>query len=124
MNAAGYTLLETLIALAILSIALTGMVPAFQAALDANSFSEERSNAVAAAQEVMEALRQTDPADMPTGGASAPVVVQVGAHEYEVVARYCAQSGYCNAATRHVVVEVDFAGKTVYALETVYTRLR
>jgi type II secretion system protein I len=123
MKDKGFTLLEALIALGILSVALVALIPAFQAFLDANSVSEERSNALAAAQQVIEGLRHEDPASLPSSGSSAIQAVTVGHHEYEVVAHYCQDSAYCGSDSRHIVVEVDFAGKNVYTIETVFTRL-
>ena len=124
MSERGFTLLEALIAMAILGIALAGLIPTFQSFMDANSFSEERSNAVAAGQEVMEILRQADPSSLPSSGTSAAQAVTVGNHEYEVVATYCRETSYCTSATRHVVVEVSFAGDTIYTLESVFSRIQ
>jgi hypothetical protein len=92
--------------------------------LDANSLSEERSNAVAAAQQVMEELRQFDPGSLPSSGSSAVQTIAVGNHEYEVTAYYCREAAYCTSAARHIVLEVNFGGQTVYTVETVYTQLR
>jgi prepilin-type N-terminal cleavage/methylation domain-containing protein len=123
MNARGFTLLESVIALGILSVTLMAMLPAMQTFMDANTLSEERSDALAAAQEVMEALRHRDPASLPSSGSAAVQAVQVGAHEYEVVTHYCQNGSYCGTDTRHITVEVSFAGKSVYTIETVFTRL-
>jgi prepilin-type N-terminal cleavage/methylation domain-containing protein len=120
----GFTLLEALIAMAILGIALAGMIPTFQSFMDANSFSEERSNAVAAGQVVMETLRQAEPSSLPSSGTSSAQAVTVGNHEYEVVATYCQVPSYCTSAARHIVVEVSFAGDTVYTLESVFSRIQ
>jgi prepilin-type N-terminal cleavage/methylation domain-containing protein len=124
MNERGFTLLEALISLAILGIVLVALVPTFQTFLNANTLSEERSNAVAAAQRVMEVLRHQDPASLPSSGSSAIQAVSVGEHEYEVVTHYCQESKYCGTDIRHIVVEVSFAAKVVYTVETVFTRLR
>jgi prepilin-type N-terminal cleavage/methylation domain-containing protein len=123
MNSKGFTLLEALIALGILGVTLVALIPAFQMLMDANSLSEERSNALAAAQEVVEGLRHEDPASLPSSGSSAVQAISVGAHEYEVVTHYCQDTTYCGSDSRHIVVEVSFAGKDVYAIETVFTRL-
>ncbi len=123
MSSRGFTLLESLIAMALLGIALAGLLPSFQAFMDANSFSEERSNAVAAAQSVMEALRQVDPSTLPASGTSAVLAVTVGDHEYEVVTTYCAEASFCSSAARHILLEVSFAGKTIYTVESVFARL-
>ena len=123
MNDRGFTLLESVISLAILSITLVAMLPAFQTFMDANTLSEERSNALAAAQVVMEALRHEDPSLLPSSGSSPIEAVQVGAHEYEVVTHFCRNSSYCGTDIRHIMVEVSFAGKSIYTIETVFTRL-
>jgi prepilin-type N-terminal cleavage/methylation domain-containing protein len=123
MNDKGFTLIESLVALAILGITLAALVPAFQSFLDANSVSEQRSNALAAGQQAMEALRHVDPASLPTSGSSSPQIVTVGEHEFEVVTTYCLDSSYCGTGTRHITMDVAFAGKDIYTLETVFTRL-
>ena len=51
-------------------------------------------------------------------------IVPVGAHEFEVTPRYCLRNDLCGTASRHVRVEVRWGGRTIYALETVYTDLR
>lgn len=119
----GFTLLEATIALAILSVALVAMIPGFQTFLDANSLSEERSNALAAGQRAIETLRGKDPASMPSSGTSAVQAITVGSHEYEILTHYCKEASHCDADSRHIVVEVGFAGKNVYTIETVFTRL-
>jgi len=124
MNQRGLTLIEGLIALGLLSIALISLLPTFQTLIDANTFSEERSNSLAAAQEVMEALRHQDPASLPDSGSSGIQVVTIGNQEYEVVTHFCQRDEYCGPDVRHIVVEVSYAGKVVYAIETVFTRLR
>jgi len=124
MNQRGFTLVESLIALALLSVTLVALIPTFQNFMDANTVSEERSNALAAAQEKIETLRHIDPASLPSSGSSGVEAIQVGEHEFEVETHYCRQSAYCGSASRHILVEVSFAGKQVYAIETVFTRLQ
>lgn len=123
MNEKGFSLVESLVALAILGITLAALVPAFQAFLDANSVSEERSNALAAGQQAMEMMRHKDPSSLPSSGSSAAQIITVGAHEFEVIAHYCVKPSYCGTDTRHVVMDVGFAGKDIYEIETVFTRL-
>jgi prepilin-type N-terminal cleavage/methylation domain-containing protein len=124
MGDRGFTLIEAVFALAILGITIAAVLPAFVDFLDANTLSEERSNAVAAAQQVMEELRQFDPGSLPSSGSSAVQTVTIGNHEYEVTAHYCRESTYCTTAGRHIILEVNFGGNTVYTVETVYTQLR
>jgi prepilin-type N-terminal cleavage/methylation domain-containing protein len=120
----GFTLTESLVALSILGIALAGILPSFLSHLDANSLTEERSAGVAAAQQVMEGLRHTDPASMPSSGKSAVQLVTVGNREYEVLTHYCVVPKYCDADSRHILIEVGYGGQTIYTLETVFTQLR
>jgi type II secretory pathway pseudopilin PulG len=124
VNEKGFSLVEAVCALGLLAIALLGIVPTFQVLVNANTLNEQRSNAVAAAQEVMEALRQQSPSSLPTSGSSAVQTVTIGSRDYEVTAHYCTRSEYCNADMRHIVLEVGYAGQNVYIVETVYTRLQ
>ena len=124
MSERGFSLVEALCALALLGIALIGVIPTFQVLVNVDTLSEQRSNAVAAAQQVMEALRQQSPSSLPTSGASAVQHVSVGDHDYEVTAHYCTNPTFCTADMRHVVLDVSFGGRNVYIVETVYTRLQ
>jgi len=124
MNERGFTLLEGLLALAILGIALAGILPAFFGYMNVNTRNEVRTGAVAAAQEQMETLRFGDPSAMPTNGATGPSYVTVEEREYELISRYCIRSEYCTTNSRHVLVEVGFGGNVVYQTESVFTKLR
>ena len=124
MNEKGFTVAEVVAALAVLSVALVGLLGAFQSFIDTNTFTEERSDAVAAAQMVMEVLREPDPAALPSSGSSAVQYVDVGQREYGVVVHYCTVPAYCGTDSRHIVLEVSYGGSLVYTVESVYTRLR
>lgn len=124
MNERGFSLVESLVALAILAVALLGVVPTFYVLVNVDTLSEQRSNAVAAAQQVMEGLRQASPSSLPTSGTSAVQRVSVGQHDYEVTAHYCMNPSFCTADMRHIVLDVSFGGRNVYIVETVYTRLQ
>lgn len=120
----GATLVEALVALAILGVALTGILPSFITQLQSNTRSEERTSAVIAAQLVMDFHRLEQPRDMPTNGASAPQLITIGGLEYEVITRYCVQPVYCNDEARHLLVEVNRRGRKIFDVQTVYTQLR
>ena len=124
MSERGFTLLEGLLALAILGIALAGILPAFFGYMNVNTRNEVRTGAVAAAQEQMEALRFADPSALPTSGATGPSYIGIDDREYELVSRYCIRPEYCTANTRHVLVEVGFGGNVIYQTESVFTKLR
>lgn len=120
----GATLVEALVALVILGVALAGILPSFTTQLHSNARCEQRSGAVSAAQQVLDALRLEDPAAMPMIGTSAPQLIMVGELQYEVITRYCADNTYCNTESRHLIVEVQRDGRTIYDVETIYTQLR
>ena len=124
MNERGFTLLESLLALAILGIALAGILPIFFGYMNVTTRNEMRTGAVAAAQEQMEALRFADPSTMPESGATGPNYIDVDKREYELISRYCIRPEYCTTNSRHVLVEVGFGGNVVYQTESVFTKLR
>ena len=107
----GFTLVETLVALVILGIALTGILPAFTSHTRVNARSQQRSGAIVAAQQVLESLRLDDPAAMPEAGSTAPQLVLVGDVPYEVITHYCENESLCDDASRHLTVEVQLDGK-------------
>ena len=123
MSEKGFTLFEALVAIAILGILLAGIAPTFFTYLDANDLSEERTGALAAAQEAMEQLRQLDPAGMPQSGTSPMQVVSVGDRDYEVQTLFCTSSQFCNDDSRHLLIEVSYGGRTIYSVESVFTAL-
>jgi prepilin-type N-terminal cleavage/methylation domain-containing protein len=120
----GFTLIESLLAIAILGIALVGMLPSMLTFADSNLRAEERSEAVAIAQEVMEALRQQPTETLLDTGDATVEIFLMGEREYEVEQHFCSIESYCSDNSRHVVVEVTYGGETVYELETVFTALR
>jgi general secretion pathway protein I len=124
VNERGFTLLEGLLALAILGIALAGILPAFVGYMDVTTRNEVRTGAVAAAQQQMETLRVADPSSMPSSGATGPDYVEIEDREYELISRYCVRGEYCTTNARHVLVEVGFGGDVVYQTESVFTKLR
>jgi type II secretory pathway pseudopilin PulG len=117
-------MIEALVSLAILGIALAGIVPGFFLYTRTNALSEVRSGSVAAAQRVFEALRAEDPSDLPTSGSSAAQIIPVGKYEFQVVTRYCVITPYCGPGNRHVVIDVSYGGRQVFSVESVLTQLR
>jgi type II secretory pathway pseudopilin PulG len=124
MNERGTTLVESLVALLLLGIAVVVIVGGFTAMLDANTLTEERCAAVTAAEQTLEALRRVDPESLPSSGQSQPQQVQIDGKDYEVVTRYCASPGYCKPKSRHIEIEVQYDGKTIHRVETVFTQFK
>ena len=137
-------LIEVLVAIAILAIVLVAVVPAFVYYLQTNTKTEVRTQAVTLAQEALEHLRLLDPSTLPTNGSYPPFSdysktkscdEKPSEDEYCQVARngrtytvriiFCPEgSSLCGPHARHVRVEVDQGGKEIYAVETVFTKLR
>ena len=124
MKQNGFSLTEALLAISLLGIVLAGILPTFLTFLDANTLSEERSQAVAVAQQVMEDLRESEPKSLPTTGSGAVEFLSVGQREFEIERHYCLEPSFCSSNSRQVVVEVRYGGETIYSVETVLTALR
>ncbi len=124
MKEKGFTLIEVMIAMAILGVGLAAMAPLFLAHLQINNQSELKNGAVLVAQQTLDTLRLQNPITMPNSGSTTPQNVTMGGRTYQVVTTYCALASYCNSGSRHIRVEVQFRGKTLYTVDTVYTQLR
>ena len=124
MNERGFSLVEVLLAVALVGTVILGVLPAFIVCKDTNTRNELRSGAAAAAQSVMEGHRRVDPSTLPTTGSSAMQVVTVGERDFEVVTHYCVENVLCDLQSRHLVVEVGFGTETILTIESVYTKLR
>lgn len=125
MNQKGFTLLEVMITMVIFGIVAASMASAFAAQAWFNTRSESRSEAVAAAQQVLDQLRFEDPASLPESGSDDPVDVTVGNHTYQVVVSYCTVPSFCTTANnRHIQVDVSYYDTVRYSVQTVFTRLQ
>lgn len=123
MSERGFSLAESLVALAILGLLAVSLVPAFLTQVDANARSELRGASIAAAQQVLEELRLADPASLPDEGRTVHRVV-VGPREFDVRVRYCSRTTFCDRASRHLLLEIFHEGRQTYDVETVYTQFR
>ncbi|MCP3980224.1 MAG: type II secretion system protein [bacterium] len=124
MNERGFSLLEALVAMALLGIVMAGVAPSFLVYLNINTHNEERSAAVQAATLKMEDLRRANPASMPSSGSDAMELITVGERDFEIVSSYCTRPTFCGNDTRHVAVEVSYGDKIVFTVESVFTQLR
>ena len=121
----GTTLIEALIALAILGFGITSVIGAFMVQLNTNSNSEVRSMAILASQRVLESIRLQDPSTLPMFGSTLPAqTVTVGDQQFEAVTIYCLDSTYCTPTSRHITVDLYVDGVRVYDVETVFTKLQ
>ena len=103
---------------------MAAIVPTFTTFQDTNRRNEERTGAVAVAQQVLEARRRLDPYLFPDSGQSAPETVSLDGRDYEVIISYCVLPEFCSLNSRHLIVEVSYDGRRLYSAESVFTKLR
>ncbi|MDD2941415.1 MAG: type II secretion system protein [bacterium] len=121
----GFTLLEVLSAICLLGLLMAVMAPAFVSQMRFNTESQYRTEAIAAAQQVLDGYRRQDPVTLPANGTLAPVEIEMGARRYLVTTTFCAEAAYCPTNnTRQITVQVTRGGRQYYEVSTVYTRLR
>jgi prepilin-type N-terminal cleavage/methylation domain-containing protein len=119
----GFTIIEAIIAILILGVALSFIIPAFIANLQINSRSEKRTYAVAAAQQVLENLRLENPQNLPSSGSGAAVNVLIGGNQYVVTPSYCTIANLCTSTSKYIRVDVTFDSKILYSAETVFAKI-
>ena len=124
LNERGFTLVESLVALAVLSMVVVGVLGAFSVHSLANTASERRMEATNAAEQVIEFLRLDDPELMPSTGTVGPQLVTLNRRGYEVYTQFCTRAEYCTDTSRHLLIEVFLDGRRVYDVETIFTQMR
>jgi prepilin-type N-terminal cleavage/methylation domain-containing protein len=122
MKERGFSLIESLVALAILSILLGSLIPMFYYYSHTNTHSEIRMEAVSVAQQLLDEYRQDNPSSMPSSGSTTSSVV-MNNRTFSVQTIYCSNASYCGPNTRHITIEVDYNGQRIYRTETVYTQV-
>ena len=124
-HSSGFTLLEVLAAMTVLSLAAVGMSQGLFVHLKQNGAMEIKTGAIQAAQRKIDELRVLNPAVFPTQGSRGPDLWRMGQHEFEVFTHFCLEPQHCSSPNlRHITVEVAFRGEEVYELQTVLAKLR
>lgn len=127
----GLTLVESVVSLLIFFVALAGIVPIFVNYSLAAINNEKRTAAIAISGQVLDELRQSDVAALPStgtvsslpSGTSISAITHMG-KTYNPTITYCQNTTYCDANSRHIKIEVSQNGRSVYEAETVFTRLQ
>ncbi|MBA2667278.1 MAG: prepilin-type N-terminal cleavage/methylation domain-containing protein [Trueperaceae bacterium] len=117
----GFTIIEAIIAVAVIGIIVVGVLPLFINYARINTESEFRTGAVTAAQQVMDRLR-FEPF---TGWVASGTVqsIDTDLRTYDVTITYCtAELTLCQSGSRHVRLEVANSGRTYYTVESVFSR--
>lgn len=117
---AGFSLIEALVAVSIFGVALAAIVPSFIFNAQANRESLYRSEAVIAAQQYVDGLRQKSFSTWPGSGTTETRTIN--GKSYQTVLKYCVGTlTLCSDRARHLKVEVSKNGEIYYQVETVYT---
>jgi len=120
---AGFSLIEAIIAIAIVGVVLTALVPAFVGNLRINTDSEARSGAVAAAQTVLDQFRVRPKSDWPTPGATVSVDSHGRSYDVRVTYQTFCQNDTCYSGAESIDLEVSYGGRIRYTVSTVFTVL-
>ena len=120
----GFTLLEVMVAISLMGIMLSGLPAAFISFSQYNSRMELRTQALAAAQQVLDDVRMDDPQSLPSSGSTSESKV-VDGRTFDVIVNFCDNPTWCDTNSRHLSLEVDYNGQlSIVEVETVYTKLR
>jgi prepilin-type N-terminal cleavage/methylation domain-containing protein len=124
-NESAFSLLEVLVSMSLLSISLSAIYPATHSFMKHIHGMGLRTEAVAVAQQKFDELRQLTPDDLPDSGTDGPETYSGGEHDFDVYTTYCANALLCPSdRTRHIQVSVQYQGKELYHVDSVFTRLR
>jgi len=126
VNERGLSLVETLVALALVGGLAMAVMPAFITNKEANTRNEQRTDAIGLALERLEQLRFVTPSSLPTSGTDS-YFTPIAGRDYEIRTRYCQDVTFCpptRVGARHLTVEVWLDNREVYDVATVYTELR
>ena len=122
---AGFTLVEVVVALAIMGVVIAASTTSFITHLRANYTAELIFEGEQAAQSVIDDLRYEEVSSLPLNGTDSPRNITMNAlREFQVYVTYCPEDTYCSSDTvRHLRVRADYRGERVYQTETVFTQL-
>lgn len=129
LNKRGLSIIEAIVALAIIGIILAILIPSFVGNLRINNRTELRGVAIGLAQQRLEELRAQLPVPLPTTESSSSSSVAVQGRTFAVQTTYCPSdvpltsppTATCTATRVLVRVQVSYLGSVLYAAETVYT---
>lgn len=116
----GFGLIEGLMAITLLGIALAGIIPVFISYQNVNNQSELRSNAILAAEQVLDQLknRPFDEWEDYKSNVNAHTT-RVGGYDYPVTLDFQVLPNF--SATRRVDLEVSYRGKVYFEASTIIT---
>jgi prepilin-type N-terminal cleavage/methylation domain-containing protein len=130
-EAQGFTLLEVMVSLIILLAIVGGVMPVFLSYHLSTINNDIKTGAIALSQQILDELRQEKNVDAwattgtvtTTPGGTAIGSMSHSGKTYNAQITYCANTTFCNDTTRQVVLEIRHNNRTIYTVETIYTKL-
>lgn len=119
----GVTMMEMLVSVMLFGVVSLGVCKAFIFNLRFNTLSEQRTDAIMAAQQRLDVLRLQDPATMPSSGTQTQNTT-IGRFTFEVRTIYCSPNTYCTTNSRFISIQVLKNNQQVYNVDSVYSQLR
>lgn len=121
----GFTLIEVLVAIAIMGVALSAATSAILTYMRANYSGELIFEGAQAAQSVIDFLRYEEVESLPASGTDPVRTISINnLRDYDVYVTYCADPTYCTSnSVRQLVLRVEHDGTKVYETETIFTQL-
>ena len=124
LNSSGFSLIEVMASIAIFGVVAAGMTGTFVKTQQANLSNEIKSGAMGAAQKVLDELRVSDPATLPSSGTSAAQIVTIQNRSYSVTTSYCPDSAYCSSTMRMLRVTANYKDVKRYEVDSIYCQLQ
>lgn len=129
MNKRGLSIIEAIVALAVIGIILAILIPSFIGSLRITNRTELRGVAIGLAQQRLEELRSQLPSPLPTTPTSNSSDVTVQGRTFAIQTTFCPTdvplttppTPPCTAQRVLVRVQVSYQGSVLYAADTVYT---
>jgi prepilin-type N-terminal cleavage/methylation domain-containing protein len=120
---AGFTLIETLVALVIVGLAVAAATSSLMTNLTFNRKAERAFEGAQAAQTVLDEIRKEDVSTLPASGADSVRQISTQSRRtYDVYVSYCTDGTYCtDNDVRQLSVRVEHKGAVVYQTQTVFT---
>lgn len=127
----GVTLIEAIIATIMFSLAIFTVVPTLSQFQLQAATNEDRANAVAISQQILDLIRLVDVESLPSSGTystlpdnSSTTNMAYRGQAYTASITYCQNSSLCGTKARQIIIQVSQNGNALYSVETLYTKFQ
>ena len=120
----GFSMIEVMASIAIFGVVATGMTSAFVKMQQANLANEIKAGAMGAAQKVLDELRVSDPATLPSSGTSAAQTITIQGRAFSVTTTYCPVATYCTSTMRQLRITANYKSVKRYEVDSIFCQLQ